>query len=80
MSMTGEAIVPYANAQTTTTSMLAHADVALRFSITRRIGWGPSATVAISVPGVAVEFADRRVATWGRPLWLGSLAVETTLD
>ena len=80
MSMTGEAIAPYGNAQVTTTSMLAHADVALRFPITRRIGWGPSAAFAISMPGVAVQFADRRVATWGRPLWLGSLAVETTLD
>jgi hypothetical protein len=80
MNMRGEAVAPYANAQATTTSLLAHADAALRFFVTRRVAWGPSAVVAISVPGVAVEFADRRAATWGRPLWLGSLAVETTLD
>jgi hypothetical protein len=80
MTMSGEAVAPYVNTRATSTSVLPHLDVGVLLSLTQRLGLGANVSAAISAPSVAVRFADRQVATWGRPLWLGSLVVQATLD
>ena len=80
VTMTGEAVGPYLNARATTVSFIPHLDVGVRLSVTRHVSLGATTTGAISVPSVVVEFADRQVATWGRPLGFGALVIETTLD
>jgi len=80
MTMAGEAVAPYVNKRATSTSVLPHLDVGVLFSVTRRVSLGTNLSAAISAPSIGVVFADRQVATWGRPLWLGSLVIETTLD
>jgi hypothetical protein len=80
MTMTGEAVAPYVNTRATSTSVIPHLDVGIRFSLTRRLSLGAGVSGGISTPSVAVQFDDHQVATWGRPLWLGSLAIETTVD
>ena len=80
MTMSGEAVAPYVSTRATSTSVLPHLDVGTLLSLTQRLSLGASLSAAISAPALAVRFDERQVATWGRPLWLGSLLVETTLD
>jgi hypothetical protein len=80
MTMTGEAVAPYVNTRASSTSVIPHLDVAIRFSLTRRLSLGAGLAGGISVPSVAVQFDEHQVATWGRPLGLGSIALETSID
>jgi len=80
MTMSGEAVAPYVSKRATSTSVVPHMDAGILVSLTQRLSLGANLSAAISAPTIAVRFDDRQVATWGRPLWLGSLLVETKLD
>ena len=61
-------------------SVIPHLDAGLRFSLTPRLGLGAGLSIGISAPAASIQFAGREVATWGRPLWLGNLMLESVLD
>jgi hypothetical protein len=80
MSLSGQASTPFVNTRAELVSVIPHIDLGLRFSLTPRLGLGLGLSGGVSAPAASIRFADRQVATWGRPLWLGSLALETPLD
>jgi len=80
MSLTGQAVNPYVNNRAEFVSVIPHLDAGLRFSLTPRLGLGAGLSIGISAPAASIQFAGREVATWGRPLWLGNLMLESVLD
>jgi hypothetical protein len=80
LGVTGQAVAPYENRRTFSLSTVPHVDLGLRWSLTRRLGLGADLSAGFSTPGMAIDFAGREQATWGRPLWLGGLSLETSLD
>jgi len=80
MSLTGQAVTPYVNTRADFVSVIPHLDVGLRYSLTRRLGLDLGLSGGLSAPGASIQFAGREVATWGRPLWVGNLALEAGLD
>ncbi len=80
MSLSGEAASPYVNMKAQIVTVVPHLDLGLRVSLTHRLGLGFGVSGGLSAPSASIHFAGREVATWGRPLVLGNLALETTLD
>jgi hypothetical protein len=80
MTALGQANVPLENRRTLSVSAIPHVDLGLRWSLTRRLGLGLDGSAGFSAPGLRIDFAGREAATWGRPLWLGRLTLETALD
>jgi hypothetical protein len=80
MSLAGQAAAPYVNTSTDFVSVIPHLDAGLHFSLTPNLGLAASLSMGVSAPEASVRFAGREVATWGRPLWLGGLALESALD
>ncbi len=80
MNIAGQAAASYVNTQAGFVSVVPHLDLGARFSLTPRLGLGLGLSGGVSAPGVSIRFAGREVATWGRPLWLGSLVLESALD
>jgi len=76
----GQADAPRENRHTLSLSAIPHLDLGLRWSLTRRLGLGLDGSAGFSAPGVRIDFAGREAATWGRPLWLSRLTLETALD
>jgi hypothetical protein len=79
-TLLGQATDPLENRRTHTVSAVPHVDLGVRWSLTERVGLGVDASAGFSAPGVAIDFAGREVATWGQPLWIGRLSLETALD
>jgi len=80
MTMTGEAVAPYVNKRALIVTVVPHLDLGLRVSLTNRLGLVMGLCGGVSAPSVSIQFAGREVATWGRPLLLGSLSLEAALD
>jgi hypothetical protein len=80
MSLAGQAVAPFVNTPTEFVSVIPHLDEGLRFSLTPTLGLVANVSIGVSEPGASIRFAGREVATWGRPLWIGSLALEAALD
>ncbi len=80
MSLAGQAVAPYVNTPTEFVSVIPHLDEGLHFSLTPTLGLVAGVSIGVSAPGASIRFAGREVATWGRPLWIGSLALEAALD
>jgi hypothetical protein len=80
MTLSGEATTPYVNTRTQIVTVVPHLDLGLRVSLTRRLGLGATLSGGISAPSASIQFAGREVGTWGRPLLLGNLLLETALD
>ena len=76
----GQADVPLESRHTLSISAIPHLDLGVRWSLTRRLGLGLDTSAGFSAPGARLDFAGREAATWGRPLWLGGLTLETALD
>ena len=79
-STRGSAAQDYSDRRTSVTTLIPYVDLGMRQSLTSRIGVAANASAGVSLPGVSIAFAGRQVATWGRPLWLGRLMLETSLD
>jgi hypothetical protein len=80
MTLSGQPAATYVNTPTEFVSVIPHLDLGLRFSLTPRLGLALDLSGGVSAPGASIHFAGRQVATWGRPLWLASLALEAPLD
>jgi len=80
MTLSGEATAPYVSTQSQIITVIPHLDLGLRVSLTHRVGLSLGFSGGMSAPATSVHFAAREVATWGRPLLLSNLALETTLD
>jgi hypothetical protein len=80
MSLTGQPVPPYVNTPAEFVSVIPHLDAGLRLSLTPSVALAPGLSLGVSAPAASIRFAGREVATWGRPLWMGSLAVEAALD
>ncbi len=80
MSLSGRATPRYASSQVELVSVVPHLDVAMLFSLTSRLKLGLDLSGGVSTSRASIRFADREVATWGRPLWLASLLFESSLD
>lgn len=80
MSLAGQAVAPYVDTPTEFVSVIPHLDEGLHVSLTPTLGLAAGVSIGVSAPGASIRFAGREVATWGRPLWLGSLALEAALD
>jgi len=80
MSLSGQAVAPYVSLHSAFVSVVPHVDAALRWMITQRLSLGANLSVGVSAPAASIQFAGREVTTWGRPLWLGSLMLESALD
>ena len=80
MSLSGQAAAPYVNTRADLVSAIPHVDAALHFSMTANLGLAAGLSMGVSVPEASIRFAGREVATWGRPLWMGGLAIELAFD
>jgi len=80
MTMNGEAQSGYLNDHATVVGVVPHADFCFDIPLSRRIAVGVGFSLGTSAPGAAVQFAGRRIATWGRPFGLAAVAVESSLD
>ncbi len=80
VTMKGEAQAGYLNQRATIVAAVPHADLSFEIPLSRRLAVGLGLSLGTSAPGAAVQFAGRRVATWGRPFGLGLLAVESSID
>jgi len=80
MTLSGEPAASYVNTQTQIVTAVPHLDLGIRVSLTRRLGLNLGFSGGVSAPAASIHFAGREAATWGRPLLLGNLALETPLD
>jgi hypothetical protein len=80
MNLGGQAAATYVNTPSQFVSAIPHLDLGLRLGVTDRLGLALGASGGVSAPGASIRFANRQVATWGRPLWLATLALEVPLD
>jgi hypothetical protein len=80
MNLTGLPVAPYVNTPAEFVSVIPHLDAGVRFSLTPSLALAAGGSLGVSAPGASIRFAGREVATWGRPLWIGSLALEAALD
>ncbi len=80
MSLSGRATTRYENSRVDLVSVVPHLDVATLFSLTPRLKLGLDLSGGVSTSRASIRFAGREVATWGRPLWLASLMLESSLD
>jgi hypothetical protein len=80
MTMSGDAGAGYVSQHATVIAALPHADLALEVPLSPRLAFGAQGSLGTSTPGVAIQFAGRRTATWGRPFGLGVLFLEASLD
>jgi hypothetical protein len=76
----GQASAPFVDQRSTSLSAVPHVDLGLRLRMTSRLSAAADAAMGFSTPELAVHFAGRELATWGRPLWLAGLGLEVTLD
>jgi hypothetical protein len=79
LNLTGQAAAPYVNTRADIVSVIPHLDAGLSFSLTRAVALSAGVSMGISAPAASIRFADREVATWGRPLWIGGLVLESAL-
>jgi hypothetical protein len=80
MTLSGQATAPYVSSNATVASVIPHVDASLHISLTASLGLMAGLSMGVSLPEESVRFAGRQVATWGRPLWMGGLALEFALD
>jgi hypothetical protein len=80
MHLDGHAAATYSSTPSQFMSVIPHLDLGLRVALTSRLGIAANLSGGASIPGTSIRFADRQVATWGRPLWLAGVAVEAPLD
>jgi hypothetical protein len=80
MHLDGHAAATYVSTPSTFVSAIPHLDLGLRVALTSRLGLAANLSGGASIPGTSIRFADRQIATWGRPLWLAGVAVEAPLD
>jgi hypothetical protein len=80
MSLGGQAAATYVSTPSQFTAAIPHLDLGLRLGVTNRLGLAFGVSGGVSAPGASIRFANRQVATWGRPLWLASLSLEVPLD
>jgi hypothetical protein len=80
LTMSGEATASYIGTHAQIVTALPHLDLGLRFALTHRLAIDADLSGAFSAPGAAIHFAGREVATWGRPLVLGGIAIEAALE
>jgi hypothetical protein len=80
MTLTGEADAPYVNKRAQIVTVVPHLDLGLRLKLANPLVLFVGLSGGISAPSVSIQFAGREVATWGRPLLLGSLSLEAALD
>jgi hypothetical protein len=80
MTMDGNASTGYQSQHAVVMAALPHVDLAADLSLTKRVGLGLSLLGGASAPGIAVTFAGRQVATWGRPFVLSMLTVDAWFD
>jgi hypothetical protein len=80
MNLGGQAAATYASTPSQFVAAIPHLDLGLRLGMTDRLGLAFGVSGGVSAPGASIRFANRQVATWGRPLGLASLALEVPLD
>ena len=80
MSLSGQPVTPYVSTPSQFVSVIPHLDLGLRFALTAKLGLAVGLSGGVSAPSASIHFAERQVATWGKPVWLGSLALEAPLD
>ena len=80
LNVSGQAAPPYVNTHADVVSIIPHLDAGLSFSLTRVVSISTGVSLGISAPPASIRFAGREVATWGRPLWMGGLALESALN
>jgi hypothetical protein len=80
MSLSGQAAASYVNTGADLVTAIPHIDAGLHASMTPNLGLAAGISMGISVPEASIRFAGREVATWGRPLWIGGLALEFAFD
>jgi hypothetical protein len=79
-TLLGQAVEPLENRRAHSVSAVPHVDLGLRWSLSERVGLAADGAAGLSAPGVAIDFAGREAATWGRPVWLGRLSLEAALN
>jgi hypothetical protein len=70
----GSANAPYVSLSSDKLAAIAYGAAGLTFALGPRLALAAEALVGGAAPQVAVRFASREVATWGRPIAMGSLA------
>ena len=80
MTLRGQAAAPFEARHLNVVSAIPHVDLGTRWSITQRLSLGLDGSAGFAAPAVEVDFAGQQQTTWGRPLWLGRLLLETSLD
>jgi hypothetical protein len=80
VTMNGAAAVGYGQQSVRLITLVPHGDLNIDVHVTSRFAVIVRAVAAASVPGVQIQFAGRTVATWGQPLFLASVGVETSFD
>jgi hypothetical protein len=80
MTLSGQASLPYVGMSANVASVIPHLDEGLHISITPNVSLAADLSLGVSLPEASIQFAGRQVATWGRPLWIGGLALESALD
>lgn len=78
--MRGEASEPYAGTTADVPTLLPHLDLMLGWRFARRLTVSARFSAAVAAPEVVVRFPGREAASWGRPLGLAALVIETRLD
>jgi hypothetical protein len=80
MSISGVTASPYFTRRVETISAIPHLDVAPQLALSSRLSLGLAASLGVQAPSTGVQFAQRRVADWGRPVVLGAVTLGSTLD
>jgi hypothetical protein len=78
--MRGQASDPYAGTTAGVTTLLPHVDLTLGWRFRPRLSVLARVSAAVAAPEVVVRFPGGDAASWGRPMGLAVLAVETRLD
>jgi hypothetical protein len=73
LQIDGSANPPYVSLSTDKLTFLGYGTAGLSYAVSANIAISAEALVGAAAPEVAVRFAAREVATWGRPIALGSL-------
>jgi hypothetical protein len=80
LALSGAAAAPYVSTHAQIVTAMPHLDLGLRIAMTHRLAIEGTLSGAVSAPGASVRFAGREVATWGRPLVLGGVAIAAALE
>jgi len=80
LAMKGDATPPFVAQRAEVLTLVPHADARLLLQLASHLAISAGLSVGFAAPKVAVSFAEREVATWGRPLVLGFVGLELTRD